>query len=138
VPSLLVEHGSIGLQVVLDSLAGFGVAALECDHSRRELGAEQGRFPDLPREHDLRSGYAGNAIAGEALEHLITHVAVSQAAVESFLARIRAVAAVEVAGGARRLGDDVKAPNCATPQPARYGVPVQLDGCVVKPALIRF
>ena len=82
-------------------------------------------MPAAHRAEVLLGGDARDVIPDEPLEDFIRHVAATGPARQGLLAQVEAVAAVEVARRAGRLGHHVKAPVGARAEPLRGAVFVE-------------
>ena len=113
---VLVQQHPVGLQVVLDPLAGLGVLFLERHHLAEEVQPAQHRFPALPGKHHLRAGDALDVLLDEPLQGLIVHAPAAGTLGQVLLAQIETVGAIQVAGGAGGLGHGVEPPGGPRPQ----------------------
>ncbi len=103
----IVDQGSVGLEGVVDGLAG-GMFGLEGDDGAKEIDAKEGGLTALPCEVDFVVRLRGDVLLDVALEDFRGHLPARCGGVEGFFLEVEAVFAVEVADGADGLGHDVK------------------------------
>jgi len=106
---VLVEQHAVGLQVVLDALAGLAVAVLQRDHLLEERQPHDRGLAALPGEHHLVAGLRLDVLADVLLEQIGGDARVGLMAEQLGLVQIEAVRAVEVAQGPGRLDHRVEA-----------------------------
>ena len=104
---LLVELGAVGLQRVLDDLAGLAVLLHQPHRLAVEVEAHERGLTALPGDGHALGAVALDELADVLLLRLIGHAELA-ARVERFLGEEEAVGAVEVADRAGRLGQHVE------------------------------
>ncbi len=105
---VVVEQQAVGLEGVLHRLAGLAVLVDQLDRAAEELELHQRRLAALPGHRDLRRAVRLEQLADVGLERGLGH-AVLVVRVQRFLGQEEAVGAVDVAGRAARLGQQVEA-----------------------------
>ena len=104
----IVEEQTVGLEGLLNRLAGLPVFFDELDRAFKEFELHQGRLAALPGDRHLRRAVGFQELADIALERRFRH-AVFVVGIERFLRQKEAVRAVDVAGRSAGLGEQVKA-----------------------------
>ena len=104
---LVVEKNPVGLERVLDRLAGLRVLLLHRHGPTIEVEPHQRGFPALPRDRDLRTPVRGDRLPDVLFHHLVRH-AEAAARIQRLLLQEKAVRTVQVAGGAGRLRHHVE------------------------------
>ena len=103
----IVQQDAVGLKSVFNLLA-VGILVLDGDDLAKEVHAQQGGFAALPGKGNCRRILRGNELRDVRLQNRVGHGPILLLAVKVFLFEIKAVAAVQVANRAHRLGHDVK------------------------------
>ena len=93
----VVEQCAVGLQIVLDALAGLLVLLFQFDDFVEELEPEQRRFAALPGEDDFVAVLAFDVLADVGLEDLVGDLELALAAQQLLLVQVIAIRAVHVA-----------------------------------------
>ena len=104
---LVVEGDAIGLEGVLDALAGPAVLLDQRDGPAEEVHAHEGGFPALPRYRDAGVAMGLEQLPDVGLKRGRGHP-VLLVGIECFLREKEAVLAIDVAGGPAGLGEQVE------------------------------
>lgn len=103
----VVEQQAVGLQVVLDALAGLAMACLQFDHAAEEVQPHHRGLAALPGEHHLVAGLGLDVLADVGFQQPLVHARVAAVLQQVGLVQVETVRTVEVAQRAGRLDHHV-------------------------------
>ena len=106
-----IQEDAVGLHRMLDRNAWTSVLFDVVHRALEEVQPHQGRFATLPGNRHFWGTLRFKRLADVGFEGLIAHTKAA-VGVELLLRQEKAIGAIEVAGGARRFGQDMKGGWC--------------------------
>ena len=103
-----VQQDPVGLDAVQNAPAGGPVLALEFDDLPEIIHAQNGGLSSVPGEGDRRLRRGVDVLDDVLLQQAFRHAECAGLRIEAALVEVVAVAAIEIAGGSGRFGEDLK------------------------------